>query len=217
MAFLSAAAALPVAFLFGFIASIPPAGPIAALMIHQSARGEHQRALRIGIGAALVECLFAALAAGAVSMVSTRQTLLHQIGFGVAAVLCPLVGFRLIFWKPSAALSQGGTQKGGLGLGATIASLNPTPLIGWGTVVTLLHSGHFVVQGALIPLFGLVGGAGVLSWNLLFVSLLKRHLGRLPRGLMTAFVRCVGCVVVAIGLWSALTLVRQALAARVLL
>ena len=211
MSFLAAVATLPAAFLFGFITSIPPAGPIAALVIHRSAEGEHQRALRIGIGAALVESIFAAFAAGAVWMVSMHQALLHQIGFGVAALLFPIVGLRLIFWNPSASSGERVAQKGGLWLGATIAALNPAPLIGWGTLVTLLHSGHLVVSGALIPLFGLLGGAGVLSWNLVFISLLRRHLGRLPRRLMTGFVRCVGCLLVAIGLWSALTLMRQSI------
>src|SRR4051812_26539008 len=62
MALLAAALALLVAFLFGFITSIPPAGPVSALLIRQSADGEHQHALRIAFGAALVECGFATIA-----------------------------------------------------------------------------------------------------------------------------------------------------------
>jgi threonine/homoserine/homoserine lactone efflux protein len=209
MLVLAAVAILLVAFLFGFIASIPPAGPIAALLIQQSAQGEHQRALRIGIGAALGESMLAALAAGAVWMVSSHEALLQRVGFGVAALLFPIVGLRLIFWMPSASLGQCGARKGGFWLGATIAALNPGPLGAWCTVVMLLHSGGLVVEGALIPLFGIAGGVGVLSWNLLLVTLLKRYLGRLPRGLMTAFVRCVGCLLVAIGVGSALALLRQ--------
>ncbi|HEY3255695.1 MAG TPA: hypothetical protein VGJ91_17170 [Polyangiaceae bacterium] len=209
MPVLAAIAVLLVAFVFGFIASVPPAGPIAALIIHESAQGEHQRARRIGIGAALVESILAALAAGAVWLVSSHEALLHRIGFGVAALLFPIVGLRLIFWTPRASLGQGGKQKGGMLLGATIAALNPTPLIAWCAVVTLLHSGHLFVEGPLIPVFGIAGGLGVVSWNLLLVALLKQHLGRLPRRLMTAFVRCVGCVLIAMGLWSALALLRQ--------
>jgi hypothetical protein len=68
-----------------------------------------------------------------------------------------------------------------------------------------------IVDGALIPLFGLAGGAGVASWNLVLISLLKRHLGRLPPAFIVAFVRGVGCLLVGIGLWSALTLLRQAM------
>jgi len=211
MAFLGGLAALLVAFLFGFITSIPPAGPIAALMIQHSAKGEHRRALRIGMGAALVECLFAGTAAGALWVVSGRVALLHQIGFMVASLLFPVVGLRLIFWKASPAAEGRGAPHAGVRLGATIAALNPAPLVGWGTVVTLLHSGHFIVDGALIPLFGLAGGAGVASWNLLLISLLKRHLGRLPPAFLATFVRGVGCLLVGIGLWSALTLLRQAM------
>jgi threonine/homoserine/homoserine lactone efflux protein len=209
MPILAAIAALLVAFLFGFMASIPPAGPIAALVIQQSAQGEHQRALRIGTGAALTESVFAALAAGAVWVVSAHEALLHRIGFGVAALLFPIMGLRLIFWMPSASLGQGGARKGGLLLGAAIAALNPGTFVAWGTVVTLLHSARLVVDGPLIPLFGIAGGVGVLSWFALFVALLKRHLGRLSRGLMTLFVRCLGCLLVAIGLGSALALLRQ--------
>jgi len=211
MAFVGALSALFVAFLFGFVTSIPPAGPVAALMIQQSAKGEHQRALRIGIGAALVECLFAGTAAGALWVVAGRAALLHKIGFLVASLLFPIVGLRLIFWKASPASAARGASQAGVRLGATIAALNPAPLIGWATVVTLLHSGHLFVNGALIPFFGLAGGAGVASWNFVLVSLLKRHLGRLPPALLATFVRCVGCLLVGIGLWSAFTLLRQAM------
>jgi threonine/homoserine/homoserine lactone efflux protein len=205
MALVAAAAALLVAFLFGFITSIPPAGPIAALLIRQSAEGEHQHALRIGIGAALVECGFATLAASALWLVAAQTALLHQIGFIIAALLFPIVGMRLLLWRPQLVIGPRGNKNGGLWLGASVAALNPAPLVGWGTFIALLHSGHIAVEGPLIPLFGLAGGAGVLSWNVLLVGLLKRHLGRLPRHLMTTFVRCVGCLLLGIGLWSALS------------
>ncbi|MEO6599729.1 MAG: hypothetical protein ABIQ16_07645 [Polyangiaceae bacterium] len=204
MAFLTAAAALLVAFLFGFITSVPPAGPISALLIRQSADGEHQHALRIGIGAALVECAFATTAAGTVWFVAAQAALLHQIGFIVGALLFPIVGLRLLLWKPRSVTVERGRKGGGVWLGASVAALNPAPLVGWVTFVALLHAGHLAVEGPLIPLFGLAGGAGVLSWNVLLVGLLKRHLGRLPRELMTTFVRGVGCLLVGVGLWSAL-------------
>ncbi|MES1174278.1 MAG: hypothetical protein ABUL62_08100 [Myxococcales bacterium] len=204
MALFAGALALLVAFLFGFITSIPPAGPVAALLIRQSADGEHQHALRIGIGAALVECAFATTAAATLWFVAAQAALLHQIGFIVAAFLFPIVGLRLLLWKPRALAGERGTRDGGVWLGASVAALNPTPLVGWGTFVALLHAGHLAVEGPLIPLFGLAGGAGVLSWNVLLVGLLKRHLGRLPRELMTTFVRGVGCVLLGVGVWSAL-------------
>lgn len=204
MALLAAAAALLVAFLFGFITSIPPAGPVSALLIRQSADGEHRHAVRIGIGAALVESVFAATAAGTVWLVAAQAALLHHIGFIVAALLFPVVGLRLLLWKPRSLTGQRVSKGGGVWLGASVAALNPTPLVAWGTFVALLHAAHLAVEGPLIPLFGLAGGAGVLSWNLLLVGLLERHLGRLPRQLMTTFVRGVGCLLVGVGLWSAL-------------
>ncbi len=204
MAFVAAACALLVAFLFGFITSIPPAGPISALLIRQSAEGEHQHALRIGFGAALVECAFASLAAGALWLVAEHAALLHQVGFIACALLFPIVGLRLLLWRPRPLGSTGGRKDGGVWLGASVAALNPAPLVGWGTFVALLHAGHLAVEGPLIPLFGLAGGAGVLSWNVLLVGLLKRHLGRLPRQLMSTFVRGVGCVLLSLGAWSAL-------------
>lgn len=204
MALLAAVAALLVAFLFGFITSIPPAGPISALLIRQSAEGEHQHALRIGLGAALVECAFATLAAATLWLVAAQAALLHQVGFVVAALLFPIVGLRLLLWKPRVILSERAGKDGGVWLGASVAALNPGPLVGWGTFVALLHAGHLTVEGPWIPLFGLAGGAGVLSWNVLLVGLLKRHLGRLPRQLMTTFVRSVGCLLMGIGVWSAL-------------
>jgi threonine/homoserine/homoserine lactone efflux protein len=205
MALVAALAALLAAFLFGFITSIPPAGPIAALLIRQSADGEHQHALRIGIGAALVECAFATTAAATLWFVAAQAALLHQIGFIVAALLFPIVGLRLLLWKPRSIVGERGNKVGGVWLGASVAALNPAPLVGWGTFVALLHAGHLAVEGPLIPLFGLAGGAGVLSWNVLLIGLLKRHLGRLPQHLMTTFVRCVGCLLLGIGLWSALS------------
>ncbi len=204
MAVVAALLALLVAFLFGFVTSIPPAGPISALLIRQSAEGQHQHALRIALGAALVECAFASLAAGALWYVTEQAALLHRIGFIVGAVLFPIVGLRLLLWQPRLVLNDQANKDGGVWLGASIAALNPTPIVGWSTFVALLHAGHLAVEGPLIPLFGLAGGAGVLSWNVLLVGLLKRHLGRLPRHLMTTFVRCVGCLLVGLGVWSAL-------------
>ncbi|HEX3775825.1 MAG TPA: hypothetical protein VHV51_15240, partial [Polyangiaceae bacterium] len=147
----------------------------------------------------------AASAAFALSLITEHAALLHELGFIVAACLFPVLGLRLAFWNPgSRASTEGASKRSALWLGASIAALNPAPLVTWATFLSLLHAWRITVNGALIPFFGLAGGAGVLSWNLLLVGLLKRHLGKVPVRLMAMLVRGIGFLLLAIGLWAAL-------------
>ena len=51
-----------VALIFGFMGSIPLAGPIAIMAVARASRGKYSEAMRIGLGAAAAEGIYAGLA-----------------------------------------------------------------------------------------------------------------------------------------------------------
>src|SRR5271170_2684173 len=88
-----------VAFVFAFVGSLPLAGPIALLVVSNGASGRHKEALRIALGAAVAEGIYAFLAFWGFATFLARHALVLPISHGVTAVILCGLGARFLFFK----------------------------------------------------------------------------------------------------------------------
>ena len=199
-----------VAFAFGYLGSVPLAGPIAVMVLSRATHGKFGQALRIGLGAAVAEGLYAGIAFWSLAALLGRSALLIPLARGATALVLMPLGLRFVFWRSK---EDGDGRQGRAGtalLGFSISALNPTLFLTWSAAVGVVFSRQPRPLWALdaIP-FGLSAGAGVALWFLTLVLLLRHYGERLRRDTMAWIVRVLGLVLFAMGVWSAVGLVRS--------
>jgi threonine/homoserine/homoserine lactone efflux protein len=197
------------AFLFGFVGSVPLAGPIAVMVVSRAAQRRFAEALRVGLGASVAEGLYAGAAFWGFTALLGRNPMAVPLSRGTAAVVLLVLGVRFMFWGPKKEDDRRESKAGTALLGFTVSALNPTLLITWGAVAAFVH-GHLDQLGPLsqtdaIP-FGLSAAAGIGSWFLLLITILRRFAGSLPRNALAWTVRVLGLSLVALGVWSGVRL-----------
>jgi threonine/homoserine/homoserine lactone efflux protein len=195
-----------------FIGSLPLAGPIALLVVSNAISGRYREALKIALGAALAEGIYACLAFWGFAELPTHYGLVLPISQGVTATLLLGVGARFLFFEvKEEARGMADIDRGGrFWLGFSISALNPTLLATWGAVTTFLYAKQLVqfIPILAIP-FGACVVAGVGLWGLMTVTLLKLYGHTLPKAALTWLVRAMGIILIGAGIWSAVQLVRS--------
>lgn len=188
-----------VAFGFGFIGSIPLTGPIAVMVLSASVQKRFGAALRIGLGAALAEALYATVAFWGFSTFLANRPAILPISHGLSVVVLLLLGVYFFRWKPEEDVHDGPARRfSGFLLGFTVSALNPTLLATWSAAVAALYARQFFTFSAVLALpFGAAAGAGVACWELMLVWLLRRYGSHLPRSAMTRVVRVMGLLLIA--------------------
>ena len=211
---LSFVAVSVVAFVFAFVGSLPLAGPIALLVVSNGASGRYKEALRIALGAAVAEGIYAFLAFWGFATFLARHALVLPISHGLTAVILCALGARFLFFKVKEEEVKPGeeTKSGRFWVGFSVAAVNPTLLATWGAVTTFLYARQLVrFTGLLAIPFGLFAAAGIGVWGLLTVALMKRFRNHLPRATLTWVVRSMGVVLIGVGAWSGVELGRYML------
>ncbi len=197
------------AFAFGFIGSVPLAGPIAVMVLARATLRRFGEALRIALGASVAEGLYAGGAFWGFSRLSSRSDLVVPISRAAATVIFLALGVRFVFWRPKEESDRRENKAGTALLGFTISALNPTLFVTWSAAAAFVQSGHD--QGSVrtqldaIP-FGVVAAAGIGSWFLVLVTLLRRYEGHVPKNALSWSVRALGLCLVALGVWSGVRL-----------
>jgi threonine/homoserine/homoserine lactone efflux protein len=195
------------ALAFGFVGSMPLAGPIALLAVSRATLKRYGDALRIGLGAAAAEGIYAGLAFWGYTTFLARHAIVVPISHGTTALVLAAVGIRFVVWKPAKRSARNGNEAGTVLLGFSISAINPTLLLTWSAAVAFLYSKGLNQPPALYAVpFGLSGAAGVAAWFVTLTALLKRYGGKLPTAALTWTVRGMGLVLVALGLWSGMQL-----------
>lgn len=200
-----------VAFVFGFIGSMPLAGPIALLVFSTSVRRLYGEAIRIGLGAALAVAIYAAVAFWGFSTFLASHPVILPVSHALSALVLTVLGVHFARWRPRDSEQPGRERHGrGLLLGFTIAALNPTLLATWTTAVAFLYSRRLVAFSGLLALpFGAAAGAGVASWQMMLVGLLRRYESRFPRHVLTWVVRGMGLLLLVGGVLTGIDFVRE--------
>jgi threonine/homoserine/homoserine lactone efflux protein len=195
---------------FGFVGSMPLAGPIAVLAMSRATRGKYGEALRIALGACVAEGLYAGVAFWGFTTFLARHAIVVPISHGTTAVILIAVGARFAFWKPEGHEKDGDKNKVGTALlGFSISALNPTLLLTWSAAVAFLYSRGLREPPPLYAVpFGACAAAGVGGWFVVLVALLEHYGERVPQAALTWLVRSMGVVLVVLGVWSGVKLVR---------
>ncbi len=197
------------AMAFGFVGSMPLAGPIAILAVSRATQKKYGEGLRIGLGAAAAEGLYAGIAFWCYTKLLARQAIVVPISHGATALVLVAVGIRFVVWKPTEGTTEPENKAGTALLGFSISAINPTLLLTWSAAVAFLYSKGLKDPPALYAIpFGLSAAAGIGGWFGVLTALLGRFGGKLPTGALMWTVRGMGLVLVGLGLWSGVQLVK---------
>ena len=190
-----------VAFAFAFLGSMPLAGPIAVLTLSRAASGRFAEALRIGLGAAVAEGIYAGVAFWGFATFLPKHTLVVPISQAATSVLLVALGVRFVFWRAPAEKADPRENKAGTALlGFSISALNPTLLVTWTAVVAFLYARGGEPRSAIFAIpFGASAGVGVAAWFACLVKILSVFGRKLPVRAFRWVIRTMGVALVAIG------------------
>jgi len=207
--------ACAIALVVGFVGSMPVAGPIAVLALCRAADKRFGDALRIALGAALAEAIYAGVAFWGFATFLARWKLVVLISHGASAVLLIGLGTRFLFWRSNVRSEEPDRRAGTVLLGFSISALNPTLLVTWSAIVAFFCSHDLGRPPAIIALpFGLCAGSGVAAWFVCLVALLRKLGQRIPKGAFLWSIRVMGLVLIVLGGFAALDLTHAPVRAR---
>jgi len=198
-----------IAAVFGFVGSMPLAGPIALMAVSRAASKRFGEAVRVGLGAAVAEGLYAGAAFFGYTSLLARRAAVVPFSRGATAVVLCAIGVRFMFWRRKTEKDERENKVGTMLVGFTVSAANPTLFLTWSAAVALLYSkGLSRPSPAYAIPFGACAAAGVAGWFGTLVVILRRHGDRLPEAAFTWVVRAMGVLLAALGAWSGVDLVR---------
>lgn len=204
-----------IGFAFGFIGSMPIAGPIAAIVFVRAMDGRASSALAVGAGSVFAETAWAFLAFWGFATLLSDNPWIAPAAHAVAAAILVVLGVMFLRRKGSATAAPPDRGQGARGalLGLTISGLNPTLLATWtGASTTLYATGLVDVDPALAVPFALGAGAGIFSWYFVLVRLVTRYRERFNPGTLNKIIRGFGGFVLCVAVWFVYRLVDALLA-----
>ena len=181
-----------------------PVGPIAAICVHRTISKSWLSGVLSGMGAAVADALYGAVAAFGATIISefliTERQWLQRVG----GVILILLGLRLIFWtKLGERRNRNGAQTASL-LGDFVSTLiltltNPMTFVAFAAIFTTMGIG--AVRGRPILTAELVGGVflgSALWWMILCggAYLVRNHFDFRK---LTTINRATGVFVIAVG------------------
>jgi threonine/homoserine/homoserine lactone efflux protein len=200
-------------FVFGFVGSMPVAGPIGILVFGRGLQDRARSGVYLAVGSALAESVYAYLAFWGFSALLATHRWIEPISRGLAAVLLTGLGLHFAFKKSSPEVAPrppdpavGNTRS--FLLGITITALNPTLVATWGAAVTALHSFDLIAFDSSHALpFSIGVCLGISSWFVVLMSLLRRYRARFRRSTLDRTLRIMGVLLTLLGLFFALRFV----------
>ena len=203
-------------FLFGFIGSMPVAGPIAVLVFTRGVEGKFRSGAAIAIGGALAEAIYAFGAFWGFAVFLTRYAFIVPLSRGVAAAMLIGLGVAFLLRKdidPRAPEHhQRNSWGGNFALGFTITALNPTLIATWSAATTTLFSTGLVeFTSAVAPIFATGASLGIAIWFLILLWLVKRYKDRFSTRTLNRVVRAMGVFLIGVGGWFLVLLIQYLL------
>lgn len=193
-------------FEFGFIGSIPIAGPVAALVLKMGLEGRYAAGRWLAGGASIAEACYAGLAFWGVAGMLVHYPVVDLISRGVAAAFLLVLGFLFVRPRRPAPQRPSGSApplriRWSFGLGLTVGLSNVALIATYSAVIIFLNGlGTVTLTVADAPAFGLGAGAGSLCWFTLMLGLLRRYGMRLATGRPERLMHIAGWLMLALGL-----------------
>ncbi|MDR3673667.1 MAG: LysE family transporter [Holophaga sp.] len=197
---------LLIGFAFGFIGSMPVAGPISVLVLHLGLAHQARHALFVAAGGALAEGLYALLAFWGLSAVLARYPMVLPVSRVVGAFLLLGIGLAMLLARARAAAPRPQAPRRGnkrsFALGFLITALNPTLIITWTTAVTALNAtGLLSMDRAQAPPFAAAVCFGIVAWFFTLLALVGRWRNQVSVHVLERLKRVMGTLLVGIGGW----------------
>lgn len=192
-------------FTFGFVGSIPVAGPISALVFSRGLQGRYRSGVFIAAGGGVAEAAYAFLAFWGFSAYLTRYAFIVPTSRALAAIILTGLGISFIRsrnMQESNRTARADTGWASFALGLTITALNPTLIATWTAAVTTLYSTQLLSfsTGQAVP-FASGTMVGIAGWFLVLLWLLRTYKGRFTVATLHKIVRAVGVLLVGTALW----------------
>jgi threonine/homoserine/homoserine lactone efflux protein len=188
---------LPMALLAGFaaglIGAIPP-GPVNINVIRKASQSETRAALRLSLGAALVDAVICGFVAMGFGWVLEKVVTNPWTRLGLALFLLG-GGLKVLFVDRKRDAGRSGVPRGltappkevsgyrfPLLVGVLQGAANPSLFVNWTLLVTFLV-GHRLLPTGLLPggAFGVGVGLGVFAWFFILIELVEKLRGH-PAG-----------------------------------
>lgn len=199
-----------IGFLFGFVGSMPVAGPIAALVFARALQGRMKSGLHIAIGGAVAEAIYAALAFWGFAELLAEYPWVRQVSNGAAAVILTVLGVMFIRQDTAEPEAKAEPEQTGSGLvlGFTITLLNPTLIATWtAAAAMLLSTGLVQFEGRHAIPFSLGALVGIVLWFVTLLKLVDHFRDRFSYASLARVIRVMGWGLLLIGAWFAWQLV----------
>ncbi|MDP6944769.1 MAG: LysE family transporter [Myxococcota bacterium] len=199
-----------IGFLFGFVGSMPVAGPIAALVFARALEGRMRSGLHIAIGGAVAESLYAALAFWGFAELLERYAWIQPVSNGAAAVILSVLGVIFIRQREEEPAARPAQERAGAGLllGFTITALNPTLIATWAAAAaTLLSTGLIAFDSSHAAPFSLGAMVGIVAWFAVLLRLVAHFRDRFSYATLAKVIRVMGWCLLVLAGWFAWRLV----------
>jgi threonine/homoserine/homoserine lactone efflux protein len=198
-----------VGFAFGFLGSMPVAGPISVLVLHLGLAHDPRHAMHVAVGGAVAEALYALVAFWGLSTVLAAYPVILPVSRLVGAVLLLALGLAMVLRRvrgatPAEPVRPARGRKRSLALGFLVTALNPTLIVTWSAAVAALHATGLVDMDrqAALPFAGSVA-AGIIAWFVTLLWLVAKWRNRMSLEAMARFMKLMGAALVAVGAWMA--------------
>ena len=205
-------------FLFGFVGSMPVAGPVAVIVFGRGIEDRGRSGLYIAIGSAVAESVYAYLAFWGFSAFLTQYRWIEAVSTAAAAIILSALGLRFMLkrladQRPVDAPQPHVGKKRNFVLGFMLTALNPTLIATWTAAVTTVYSLQIVSfdeRGAL-P-FSIGAATGIVTWFATLLYLLKRFRARVSPAVLGKVLRVMGAFLLVLGVGIAVRFVYRNLA-----
>lgn len=195
-------------FLAGFLGSIPVAGPIAVLVVTRSLQGRLREAILIGCGAALPEAAYAFLAYWGFASFLADAPLVVPISRALGALILFFLAYALARYQPPVPMPRRGA--GSFFMGFTIAALNPTLIVTWAAVLSLVASLDLLDLAPEMALpFSAAAAVGMSSWCVLMTVVIGRFRDRLSQEVIMRVHRVMALLVFGLAIVFAVAFVES--------
>lgn len=214
--------AILLGFAMGFLAAIPVAGPVSAMVIERTLDKRYAAALAVAIGSALAEGFYAGMAVVGVSLLAVYPWL-EPASKALAAAILIGVGLSFALKKKKVdddddeGAVDGNTKSkrpkkttlGQFAIGFSVTIVNPTLLATWTAATSMVVATGIELSPILGAPFGLAVALGVSSWFALVVYLVRRFTKSFKPSSIRKVIGYIGWGLVALGLYFVVLFVKE--------
>jgi len=193
-------------FLSGWLASVPIAGPISALVVARGVEGRFRAGGYIALGGGIVEALYAFLAFWGFSTLFADYPIIEPISQGGGAVVLTVLGVVFLRKRDAQSAEEHARRDsawGSFALGAWICAINPTLIATWSAFVTMVHgSGVVDLRDSAMALPFAVGCAlGITGWFLTLLWIIHRYRERFSAKVLSRVLQVIGVALLGLAVW----------------